>query len=175
MRIITQDKRAQYHSTINQLHFVMRMLMLIFVALSVVIIVRKFMILSIDTGPLESNILINRLIYSPDCLADRDSLLRLRPGIIDLERFTEGTLNKCLFYGDQNDFAAGNLTLLFLETDQRHELLYNRQGYLLLKPRAGAEGPGGARSFSDWKYVLANDKGTLRKAILFIEVILPNN
>jgi hypothetical protein len=171
---ICKNKRAQFSMVINEGVMVMRMLLMIFVALSVVILVKRFVILTIDARPLEANILMNRFIFSPECLSYEDNLQRTEPGIISLSRFRNDTLDSCMYYGSQNDFMAANLSLLFLDTKTRQEALYNTNGYLLLKPRAGLEGPGGSLEFTTWRYLLVEDKGILRKAILYMDIMVPN-
>jgi hypothetical protein len=173
-KMLINSKRSQFSMVVNEGVMVIRMVLMIFVALSIVILVRRFVILTVDARPLEADILMNRFLFSPECLSYEDILLRTQPGIIDLDRFKNDTLDSCVYYGVQNDFAAANLSLFFLDTKARQEALYNTKGYLLLKPRAGLDGPGGSVQFTSWRYLLVEDNGNLRKAILYLDVMVPN-
>ncbi len=175
MAALSLGRKGQFSLTINEGMLVIRMVFMIFVALSIVFVVNKFNVQTVDIRPLEANLLANRMIYSPDSLAYSSGLRGAQPGIINLSRFNEDILNSSVYYGPQNDYIASNLSLLFLDTMERKEAIYNSNGYTLLKPRAGYDGTGGAQEYFSWRYVLVDDGGSLRKAILYIDTIVPNN
>ena len=169
------NNRGDYDVTLDQGWLVFRMILLIIIALSIVILVNKFLVLSVDVHSLETNLLLNRLIYSPDCLSYQDDTLTSKPGIIDLQKFSEANLNSCLYFGERNDFAAANLSLVFFDSTPRNSTYYNSVGYQLLNPRAGLTGPGGSTRLSDWRYVLVRDSIGLKRALLLIDVVVPND
>ena len=45
---------------------------------------------------LESDILSSRIVDAPECLAYEDGLGRVHPGVIDISKFTEDQIKKCL-------------------------------------------------------------------------------
>jgi hypothetical protein len=169
------DKKADYDVTLDQGWLVFRMILMIIIALSIVILVNRFLVLTVDVRELEANLLLNRLIYSPDCLSYQDDTLSAKPGIIDLQKFSEASLSNCLYFGERNDFAAANLSLVFFDTTPRNSTYYNSVGYQLLSPRTGLTGPGGSTRLSDWRYVLVKDSTGFRKALLLIDVVVPND
>jgi hypothetical protein len=174
---LTLGKRAEYDTTLDQGMLIFRMILMIIIALSIVILVNKFLVLSVDVKGLETNLLLNRLIYSPDCLSYQDDTLTHKPGIIDLQKFNEANLNRCLYFGERNDFAAANLSLVFFDLAPRNSTYYNSVGYQLLNPRQGLTGEGGSTKLSDWRYVLVQAKAGQepKKAMLFIDVVVPND
>jgi hypothetical protein len=155
---------------------IIRMMLMIFVAMSIVILVMKYVALSTDVGDAERAILLNRLIISPGCLAYTDSELH-RPytGIINLTRLDSTYLDSCMYYGERNDHAAANLSLTIIGTGEKAHAYYNEVGYTLLKPRAGMEGPGGSTLLKANRYVLVMDGNKLSTGLLTIELVTPNS
>jgi hypothetical protein len=168
-------KKAQTSMTVNQGLPIVRMLFMVFVAISVVFLVFKFVALSVDVKPAEGNILLNRLISSPGCLAYTDrELNRSYPGIIDMARFSSSYLDNCTYYGESNDFAAANLTLVTIGTGAVSSAYYNEEGYLILFPRAGLGGSGGSTLFEEKRYVLMMDESGIKGGLLTVQLVLPN-
>jgi hypothetical protein len=169
------NKKAQTSMTVNEGLLIVRLLFMVFVAVSVAFLVFKFVALSVDVNTAEGNILLNRLISSPSCLAYTDEALnRSYPGIIDLGRFKSSFLDNCIYFGESNDYAAANLTLVTLGTGKTDSAYFNEDGYLLLWPRAGLEGPGGSILFEEKRYVLMMDDSSLKPALLTVQLLLPN-
>lgn len=170
------NKKAQTGMTMNQGLLIVRMMFMIFVSVSVVFLVFKFVALSVDVKPAEGNILLNRLISSPGCLAYTDlELNRSYPGIIDMARFNSSHLDDCIYFGESNDYAAANLTLLILGTGKLNTTYYNKDGYIILRPRAGLAGTGGVMLFKQKRYVLLKDGEDMKRALLTVELVLPGN
>jgi len=168
-------KKAQTAMTVNEGLLIVRLLFMVFVAVSIVFLVFKFVALSVDVKEAEGNILINRLISSPGCLAYTDrELNRSYPGIIEMDRFNASYLDSCAYFGESNDFAAAKLTLVTLGTGRTNSTYYNEDGYVLLYPKAGLEGSGGARQFEESRYVLLMEGSSLKRAILTVQLVLPN-
>jgi hypothetical protein len=177
-------KKAETSMTVNYGLTLIRVLFMVFVSLSVVILITKFVGLNANIRDTEGNILLNRLYLSPSCLSYTDPATgRQYPGIIDASRFQSAVLVSCMYFGQENNHAAANLTLLYLGTGKINQTYYNEVGYILLYPRAdqtgiggraGYRGPGSAMLFSDRRYVLVMDDNTLRRAVLTIELITPN-
>lgn len=151
-----------------------RLLLLIFIAVSIVVLVQKFLVVSVDMTLLQENILLNRMVYSPSCLSYRDSAQNYRPGIINASRLRESTLDSCLYFGEKNNYAAANLSLVYLDSRERLQAYYNQQGYLLLYPKADLSGPGGATKASAWRYVQVWNGTVIRPALLYIDLVVPN-
>ena len=143
--------------------------------MSIVVLVTKFVALNAEVGDAEANIMINRFIISPGCLAYTDNIThRPYPGIVGLSRFNSSVLDSCAYFGETNDYAAANLTLLFIGPGTKKSITYNEVGYSLLKPKAGITGPGGSTLYTDTRYVLVMDNGAPRRALLMTELLIPN-
>jgi len=166
---------GQTSMTVNEGMLIIRLLFMIFVAMSVVVLVTKFVALSAEVGPAERGIMANRLVLSPACLAYTDNIThRPYPGMIDLSRFNSSVLDSCAYFGQTNDYAAANLTLLFIGPGTKRNVVYNELGYALLSPKSGIARPGGATLYKDTRYVLVMNEGEPRRALLTIELLTPN-
>lgn len=65
-------------------------------------VVTKYKAVLVETGSLESDILVERLTYSPYCLAYHDSeIKRTYPNVVDWDKLTQDRLNSC--YNEDND------------------------------------------------------------------------
>lgn len=59
-------------------------------------VVVKYKAVLVETGDLESDILVERLTYSPHCLAYYDSeIKRTYPNIVEWDKLTQDNLNGC--------------------------------------------------------------------------------
>jgi len=87
---------------------------------------------------LEATIFINRFLNSPECLAYQDKETgRTYPGVIDLEKFNDQTLEKCYFTED-NTLKAFKLTLESSDLDFPPEKESNIEKNFILTPNWGA-------------------------------------
>lgn len=168
-------KKGQVQMTFNIGAMIPRMIFIIGAVLATVMLIKHFLLVNIDVAEAEGQILINRFIYSPDCVSFRDKDLgSTHAGIIDLERFNSEVLDECIFYGDENNYASAKLTLYLLDTGEDITAYYNQKGYEIWVPLLDMEGSGGSKSFQDFKYVFVRTNDELRRAILGIEVVTPN-
>ena len=160
----------------NLLDMFPRIFIMIFVALSVVVLVTKFVAVSADAGVAERSIMVNRLLFSPSCLAYTDPVDgRPYPGVVDMARFSNETLDACMAFGSFDDNLAANLTLTYLGPGTKNQSYYQDQTYMILRPRAAKTGPGGATILDETRYVLVMDSGVMRKATLRVEMATPNS
>ena len=170
-----KSKKAQLGLTVNIGALIWRLIYILIIVVTIRVVVMHFIAVNIDVREAEGKILINRFIYSPDCISYANNEIGMvYPGIIDLQKFSQKTLENCVYYGERNDYAAANLTLHFLDTSGDMSVIYNQLGYDVWLPRVNMAGPGGAKAFYDSRYVLVRDNNNLRRAVLDIEVITPN-
>lgn len=153
--------------------YIRRLIYLIFVVLTIVWVAKYFIFVNVDVSEAEANILINRFVYSPHCIAyTNNDIFRAYPGVVDLQRFNQDVLDRCVYYGNQNDYAAAKLVLHMLDTGEDIQVLYNDFGYRVWLPLVGISN--GPELFKDSKYMLVMDNGNLRRAVLDTEVIIPS-
>ena len=171
---VKMNKKGGLQSTYNTVMLVTRLLFIIMVTLSVVMVIRSFLIVNIDTSAVEARVLTNRFLYSPTCLQYFNSnIYRGYGGTIDMGRFSSFTLDSCASY-TENNFASAKLTLKFLDDGSTSEATYNLVGYEAWLPRVDIDGPGGSKYYVDKRLVLVKDIGGTRAAILHTEVVIPN-
>lgn len=158
--------------------YIPRLIFFIFVALTVVLLVRSYVSYSIDVKDVEMEVQANRLVYSPTCLAYHDDVLdRTFPGVIDTRKLTASQLDKCLHYGEWNDYLAMDITLRQIDNPQSviANAVVNSQGYEAWAPRLGKSGPGSTVSRRIRRLVLyRTGESEPQLAILDIVAIVPN-
>lgn len=162
----------------DTIQFIPRLMFFTFVTLTVVFLVRSYIIYTVDVGEAEMEVQANRIIYSSACLAYYDETIeRGYPGVVDLRKFHSARLDNCIRYGEQNDFLAMNLTLRSVDNPEESiaGVIYNLEGWDAWLPRIGTPGPGGATVLKVRRLVVYRDAGAeLKPAILDIFVVVPN-
>ena len=149
----------------NVMNFIPKIIFLAVVVLSIVFIVRGFVITDIDTRTAESYILINRIMYSPNTINYYDDdIERLYPGIVDLDNFNTERLEKAI---SPSENSGAKLTLLGKEkTIYYNEEKYNRYlSYATVKEE-------GAEEISTRLYVLVRKDGKISSDILNVSVVV---
>ena len=99
--------------TFNQVWRIFRYIFTLFVALSIVFLVRSMLMVNINIQEAQSSILINNFLFSNNCFSYYDlELDRPLPGVIDPFKFTSKVADDCAYFGETNDFAAAQITLI---------------------------------------------------------------
>ena len=160
------------------IQFIPRLMFFSFVALTVVLLVRSYIVYTVDVKDAEMEVQANRLIYSPACLAYFDETLeRSYPGVVDVRKFQGALLDNCMHYGERNDYMAMNITLRPVDEPGGSiaGAVYNSEGWEAWMPRVGTPGPGGVTVLKVKRLVLYRDADAeLKSAILDIVVVVPN-
>ncbi len=158
--------------------YIPRLIFFIFVALTIVLLVRSYVSYSIDVKGVEMEVQANRLVYSPTCLAYHDEALdRTFPGTVDERKLVASQLDKCMRYGEWNDYLTMGITLRQLDNPQIviANAVYNSQGYSAWEPRLGKAGPGSTTMRRIRRLVLyRSGDSEPQPAILDIVAIVPN-
>jgi|SRR3989338_2154785 len=158
-----------------------KLIFLTAVLFAVVILVKLFIITTTDIRRVESDILISRLLYSPNGLSYFDNeLKRVYPAVIDLNKFKQlsaGSPNQldngAAAYGSDNPIIAAKITLK-QEGSKDIDVFYNKDRFDKWEPRTLSSVEGGAgsvQSFKEQRYVLAKEGDKLSPAILDFNVI----
>ncbi|MBS1267039.1 MAG: hypothetical protein MAG795_01010 [Candidatus Woesearchaeota archaeon] len=160
--------------TFNQISRMIRYILTLFIALSIVLLIRNTLIVNINIQEIQSQVIFNNIFYSKKCFSYQDpELNRIVPGTIDLNKFTEDTINNCLYFGEPNNMAAALVTLVSIKDGTETDLYYNKEGYEILEPRTSFDGTGAAKSFSHTKYVFIKSEDSISPGVLYIKLILP--
>jgi hypothetical protein len=121
----------------------------------------------IDTLEIEQHTSVYRLFSSPNCFGYSDGDVFV-PGVIDLTRFNEVTLNGCFSLPDGKRTGI-ELKLSYLDGTEIGFYEINKE-VVSQKIRCGLENAE-HDCLSTRKYVLVSDGGKLKKAILDIMVV----
>ena len=132
-------KKAAIAIESKTLYWGISSIILALLALSLVITAMNFRAHILSTPEkLESSILSSRFLNSPQCFAYQDSVTqRIYPRLIDLNRFTDKTINNCYL---SNTTKGYNFQLLLrnLETNQEQTIQtsewYNVPAYTITEP-----------------------------------------
>ncbi|MEA2036598.1 MAG: hypothetical protein U9O94_03765 [Nanoarchaeota archaeon] len=175
-----KNKKADLIS-FNTLYHVLEIVFVISIAIFVIFIVRIEK--SINTFPVESEILFNRILYSNNGLWFYDEGIdRLYPGIIDFESFSdsdkiESLLMGSVNYGDKNTRAAAELSLEEKDNPKKISIYYNKEKYQEWVEwyKAGVIAGEGARQGRNRAYnVLIKKENDIVPGFLNITVLIPN-
>ena len=181
------SKRGQISEEV--MLFIPRIIFLIAVLFAVVLLVKIFIITTIDINQVEANVLINRILYSKGGLAYYDKNIgRLYPGIVDLNKFRELSAsnpnlldNLVISYGFDNPIIAAKITLKNMQLPNSQEkdwnnivIFYNKEKFEKWEPRILSTVKGGegiVKSFKEQKYVIVRNGEKLMNGILEFYII----
>lgn len=170
------NKKASFDTVVN----LFRLLFVVMAFFSVVLLAKITVKEKIDVFEVQSRLLTNRLVFSKDISYFDTDTNRLYTGIVDLQKFNSAEIEKNLlnsiYYGKINSEAAAKLTLKDLESQQSHQIFYNKELYdekeVLVK--AKLIGKGSAKRLDRNFYVLIKDNDKIKRGKLNVDVILPN-
>ena len=149
----------------NVMNFIPKIIFLAVVVLSIVFIVRGFVITDIDTRTAESYILINRIMYSPNTINYYDDdIERLYPGIIALDNFNTTRVEKAIV---PSEHIGAKLTLL----NKGKTIFYNEEKYKRYLSYADVK-EGGAKEISTKFHVLVREDEKTSSDILNVSVVV---
>ncbi len=107
------------------IHTILLAIVLSFIPIVIYMLVNE----DIPLENLRSEIFIERILSSPDCLAyfDEDTQ-RTYPNIVNLSRFSASVLDECIDYGHR-DFMTARLNLVNLESLEEQAIYYNEDKF----------------------------------------------
>lgn len=148
----------------------------VIVMVSVFILVNMLINRKIEVQNIQDDIFVYRLMYSPGSIAYQDNVTgRAYPGIIDVSRLTNETLDKTMIYSYERQITA-RLDLLSFEEQHVKTAYYNNIWYNRLEPLARSQllGLGGAKMYYHVFPVVYRENGVSKPGLLKIRVIMPN-
>ena len=175
----TNSKKAEISSEVVLI--IPKIIFIIAVIFSFVILVKILIVSNINVKGIESQILVNRILFSKDSISYFDAdTERLYPGIIDLKFFE--TLSKAnpnvldistINYYKDNPIIAAKLTLKIRDKSDI-VAYYNKEMFDRWEPRVLPEikgGGGSVKAFKEKKYILVKDDLNLIPAVLEFFII----
>lgn len=142
------------------------------VMLTILAIVSSILILNINVQDIESEVFINRVVYSENInYVDENNCLH--SGMIDMNKFYSINLKKEFVYPVERVMAA-KITLYKPDKDNGEDIYYNKDQYLEWEPLVGIPGKGGVSFLQRNVSVLIKEKDELKNGFLEFNVIIPN-
>jgi hypothetical protein len=146
------------------------------VMIGIFLLVNYYVNLSVDVRVIESEVLFNRILYSPNSIMYTDNVSgTVYPGVINMANFTDATLDNSIHY------SAGRHISAKLEVFDRQNKLVstaylNREWYQRLEPLAENKVSGAS---SAWVYpaltpVVYRLYGVNFPGSLRVKIIIPN-
>ncbi|MBW2966386.1 hypothetical protein KY342_04755 [Candidatus Woesearchaeota archaeon] len=132
----------------NMMMWIPRIIFMVIVVTSIIILISVHYRIELDVSGAESELFVQRLLYSPHGICFYDALSnRMYPGIVDLNNLD--LINKSIFYGENKHIGA-KLTFTDINGNNLAEKIYNDIVYR----RIAQERKGGVDVFRGSRYVL---------------------
>ncbi|MEM4336430.1 MAG: hypothetical protein QXG86_00300 [Candidatus Woesearchaeota archaeon] len=138
---------------------------------------------TLDTTKQEAEIFVRYMLYNPNALPYTDpSTGRTIYGVVDINKLSETTLEKAMFFGEINNMIAANITLTYnvkkeegKEEVKKIELFYNREKYFNWLPLSNVffVGIGKVEKIETRRYVIVLDNGEMYPAFINFVVLVP--
>lgn len=138
--------------------FIFELLFVIVVTLSIFYVVSTFTTRKLDVSAFESNLLLLRTVYSPNCFAYED--VKVYPGIIDLNKFKVDRFDSCL---------KGNYYFKASLSNSKKEIYTNETEFKINQQFCTFKDKYSCSSRS--QYVLVRDSDSIIQDILKVEVV----
>jgi hypothetical protein len=162
-------------------HAFIRFIFLVIAFLAVIFVLRIYMISDFKTEYIEGEMLLYNAFYSPDGFSYVDSAIgRTYPGLIDLEKFTDQTLDNSEFFTNNNHIAA-RFTLKTPYGSAFKEAYLNKNYFILKYPiaKTNQKGSGSAllvtREINVWAIENPQNVSEKYPAVLVAEVVVGNS
>jgi len=154
-----------------------RMLLLIMILFSIVFLMRKFTIDTLNVQTVQAEVFANRAFYSSNMFLYYDADLKKEvPGMFDPKKITDIRFDQSMNYDDAS-FIAARFTLYDASRNTIAQAVHNKESFDRWLPLAqlGVKGKGSfLKSTKSW-YVLYANTSEIKKGIVEIEVLLPGN
>ncbi|OGX07223.1 MAG: hypothetical protein A2Z88_01195 [Omnitrophica WOR_2 bacterium GWA2_47_8] len=177
-----KGKKAQLSGQVIQM--IPRVFFLVVVLLSIVLVVKSFIVTAIDIRKLEADIFTERLLYSKSGIVFYDeSLDRSYPGVVDKQKFQSlSKINPNLLdsvfavKGSENQVLAAKLTLIEKEDPSKGTSVayYNKDHYDRWEPRTLSTVTGGSAQVGYFMReipVIIQDGNTINKGKLRLDIL----
>ncbi len=186
-KLFKNKKAFEYDVMITAFY---RLIVLFIVGFFLIILVKTYVVTSVETFEIESELFIYDFVYSTNGISYYDeNLQRLYPGVIDITKFSDKSLieEKLAIAFNYSDISAVAVNLTLKHTNgtiynhnnaEVHSVSYHEEWYerWVVLARSSLPGLGSTKEKSKVMYVLVrNEDGQMQNAILDISVILPNS
>ena len=173
-------------ATFEFLMWIPRLMFLVAISLIIIVFIRSYVNVTTDISEINARSFAYRMVYSPHSLSYTNSMGRVYPGVIPLERFESPDSQKIIeesdYYGESNKEVGAEFEIEYLDESGNKgskQLFYNKDYFEQQEKlfEAGfTEGPGGVKEYKI-KYnvavILKNNK--LSEGFLTTKVVIPNS
>lgn len=165
------DKKGAIGLSFSQVIWVFRLIFLGMAIMFCLLLILMYVNVSYDPKPAEREILIQRILFSPNGISYYNPLTgMIESGTVDLRKFENNVLDKAIHY-DRN-YMGARMELEDLDEGKNYAGYYNQdffQEKIVLK---GLEGRGGIDILERNFYVLIKDGEEIHKGNLKFEVVM---
>jgi hypothetical protein len=146
------------------------------VMIAIFVLVNYYVNLSVNVKPLESEFLFDRMMYSPDTIMYADPTTGIvYPGVIDLTKFTNETLDRSINYSYERHIAAKlslfNARKEFVKSAYLNHELFNNLEPLALNKITGASS---AVIYQKTIPAVYRENDVTAAGFLEVEMLVPN-
>lgn len=159
-------------------HGFVRFIFLVIAFLSVVFVIRMYLLSEFKTEQIEAEMIFYNAFYTPDGFSYVDPATgRTYPGIIDMERFYTARMDSAVFFTNNNHIAA-RFSLEAPSGNVFREAYMNEQYFTLKHPLAKTrqKGEGGAllltREVNVWTIENAKNISNRYPSVLVAEIVV---
>ena len=146
------------------------------VMIGIFLLVNMYVSIRVNIKPLQTEVLFNRIMYSPNSIMYTDNITGIvYPGVIDLDKFTNATLDNAVKYSYERHISA-KLELYDKEKQLVKTAYLNKGWYDRLEPltKAGIKGPGSAKVYTKSIPLIYRENQVNQPGFLRIRIIIPN-
>jgi hypothetical protein len=156
---------------------ILNLLLLIIVAVLLVFLIGLFTVNELNVQRMEAEVLKDRILYSKNCISYYDSEIdRSYPGIIDLAKFKEESLENCLYFKEKQNNVAARISLTDAKDYEYKSVYYNKDWFENWQPLVAIPGPGGTKAFAYTLNVVVRDENeNFKEYYLNFEILVPNS
>jgi hypothetical protein len=146
------------------------------VMIGIFVLVQYYVNLSVNVKPIQREVILNRMMYSANSIMYTDNVTGIvYPGIINLDNFTNQTLDQSITYSYERQLAARlslyNSEKELIRTAYLNGVWFNRLAPLALSMISGA---GSAAIYYRAMPVVYRENGVNQAGFLEIEILIPN-
>jgi len=173
-------------TTFEFIMWIPRLMFLVAISLIIIVFVRSYVNITTDISELEARSFVYRLVYSPHSLSYTNSMGRVYPGVISLEKFespdSQKVIEENFHYGEPNEEVGAEFELDYVDeigSLVSKQMFYNKDFFEQKEKlfEAGfTEGPGGVREYKiKYNVVVMLKNNELGSGFLTIKVAIPNS
>jgi len=167
------NKKAQESFTFLQ--SIPRIIFLVIVMFSVVLLISKFAVESINVQKLQAEVFTNRFLYSPNGILYLDpDTQQTTFAVIDPAKITNQNLDKLMNYSEEF-FIAGQVSLYDQNNNLVSSAIYNNKTFYRWIPiaRGDISGQGGVKESNITKSVQYVQENNKKNGLLLVTILQP--